>query len=430
MKIKTNFIFKRITGVSLMKYILLVLIILTFTKCTFIFKYGNAVNPKNATYSIKDINSKLGLIIVFADVKYFDKYVNFSHQIFKENAAYSDSINHEEKVRNYEQIIDEYFALKYPNIEFLNSIYTNHVDSVKGEKKNIIQINVISYESSDNLAYNILALFTLGILPIYGDHELNINTVFWDKDGSPHEMENLQSKYGQRTFMGWIFLVWGSLLGPKEQDIWPTILDYELQKFNQIEKNIQDKFSGNHEIKVRMNSNASLFKAIQTAQIDKAKKAIQEGVDLNSTNNEYGMTALMLATYKKHSDIVKELIDAGANVNDSVKRIDSRKTYVSDSISGNTKTTTYNITTITYDWTALMFAVESGDLALIRMLCPKTNHESRALAFKLNLMYRQDLSTDRESGNLGMMILQRVINSNNIANTYDIENALNECINK
>lgn len=51
--------------------------------------------------------------------------------------------------------------------------------------------------------------------------------------------------------------------------------------------------------------------------IETVKKYIRLGLDVNDVTNRYGMTALMLASDEKgHEDVVKLLLDAGADVND------------------------------------------------------------------------------------------------------------------
>lgn len=59
--------------------------------------------------------------------------------------------------------------------------------------------------------------------------------------------------------------------------------------------------------------NVELSNAARDGDLSKIKILLAPRVDLNF-RNEYGMTPLMLASYMKHLDVVRELIKSGASL--------------------------------------------------------------------------------------------------------------------
>ena len=58
-----------------------------------------------------------------------------------------------------------------------------------------------------------------------------------------------------------------------------------------------------------------LHSAVQLGKLEKVKKLIASGMDVNKKDDTLEYTALHLAVKKKNIDIIKELVKAGANVN-------------------------------------------------------------------------------------------------------------------
>ena len=58
----------------------------------------------------------------------------------------------------------------------------------------------------------------------------------------------------------------------------------------------------------------ALIEALENGDIDKVKKFIEEGMNVNTTHN--GVTPLMIAASKGHADIAEVIIQAGVNVNE------------------------------------------------------------------------------------------------------------------
>lgn len=58
-----------------------------------------------------------------------------------------------------------------------------------------------------------------------------------------------------------------------------------------------------------------LMQAAGKGQLDIVKVLVDKGADVNARNNEYGLTPLIYAASKGHLDVVKFLVDKGADVN-------------------------------------------------------------------------------------------------------------------
>ena len=67
------------------------------------------------------------------------------------------------------------------------------------------------------------------------------------------------------------------------------------------------------------NINEKLLETVELNEIDEVKKLIKEGADVNAVD-EYGRTALYLASILGHGEIVKMLIEKGADVNPVVDK--------------------------------------------------------------------------------------------------------------
>jgi hypothetical protein len=55
------------------------------------------------------------------------------------------------------------------------------------------------------------------------------------------------------------------------------------------------------------------FNAVESGDYDEVKRLVEAGADVNAKDN-YGYTALMLATQQGHTEVIKLLIEAGADV--------------------------------------------------------------------------------------------------------------------
>ena len=61
-----------------------------------------------------------------------------------------------------------------------------------------------------------------------------------------------------------------------------------------------------------------LLTAAKRGEVEKVKAVLAEGANLETTDSLLGATPLQLAAQGGHKDIVKLLLDAGANVNASL----------------------------------------------------------------------------------------------------------------
>lgn len=91
---------------------------------------------------------------------------------------------------------------------------------------------------------------------------------------------------------------------------------------------------------VAMAEECSLCDYAITGNLPEVKKLLDEGVDVNATN-QYGQTPLMMAAWHVHKPVLDALLEAGADVN-----------------------TTAGYAT-GYGWTALMFAARSGNTDIV-----------------------------------------------------------------
>jgi ankyrin repeat protein len=67
--------------------------------------------------------------------------------------------------------------------------------------------------------------------------------------------------------------------------------------------------------------NNKLIQAAKDGNIADVKTALKEGADINAKYNTNGLTALEAAWWEGHKDIVKMLLDMGADVNNLAKDI-------------------------------------------------------------------------------------------------------------
>ena len=86
--------------------------------------------------------------------------------------------------------------------------------------------------------------------------------------------------------------------------------------------------------------NEPFFDAVAKGQTPRMLLLLKSGLDVNTRNSE-GMTALMLAAKKGHTDTVQALLDREADIN-------AQATY--------------------YGWTALAYAANQGHEQIVRLL--------------------------------------------------------------
>lgn len=80
-----------------------------------------------------------------------------------------------------------------------------------------------------------------------------------------------------------------------------------------------------------------------TGNLPEVKKLLDEGVDVNATN-QYGQTPLMMAAWHARQPVLDALLEAGADVNTTAGHAEG------------------------YGWTALMFAARSGGTGIVNTL--------------------------------------------------------------
>lgn len=119
----------------------------------------------------------------------------------------------------------------------------------------------------------------------------------------------------------------------------------------------------------------SMIKAVKRNDIPLVKRALSVGVDVNAKEKDkYGWTALLWACEKNFVEMVKHLLDQGANVNahDSYDWtgliLSSRKGHVEIVKRLLDKGADINQTTADSKWTALMWTAQEGRTEVARLL--------------------------------------------------------------
>ncbi|MBN2891701.1 MAG: ankyrin repeat domain-containing protein [Bacteroidales bacterium] len=69
---------------------------------------------------------------------------------------------------------------------------------------------------------------------------------------------------------------------------------------------------------ITLQNNKNLAQAIKTGSLSKVKKLLSGDIDINNTAGGYCETPLILACYHKNYNITKEIISAGANINQKI----------------------------------------------------------------------------------------------------------------
>ena len=113
---------------------------------------------------------------------------------------------------------------------------------------------------------------------------------------------------------------------------------------------------------------------LMTCANTRAVKAVADllthGADINATENNKDQTPLMWAAAEGHADVIKLLIDRGANVNARSKTVLEPAPFLipTESTMGQNFPTTTRFRKFTGNFTPLLFAVQSGDIDSARHL--------------------------------------------------------------
>ncbi len=106
-----------------------------------------------------------------------------------------------------------------------------------------------------------------------------------------------------------------------------------------------------------------LMTCARTGNVDGVNALTTYGADINAKEPERGQTALMWAAAEKHSAVVESLVEIGAEIN-----VRSRKVGLPPQILSPTYSEYSFFPKTKGDFSALMFAAQSGDLGSIQAL--------------------------------------------------------------
>ena len=150
------------------------------------------------------------------------------------------------------------------------------------------------------------------------------------------------------------------------------LMALEKRDFNAVKSLVEqgaDIESKNNEFGIN-----ALLAASITGDVESVKYLISKGANVNATAERRGETALLIATENGYFEIVKVLIENGAKIN--AKDVDGFTALMIASLTGHTNIAKYlisknadlNIKDKKYGATALMYASGKGNLELVRAL--------------------------------------------------------------
>lgn len=164
-------------------------------------------------------------------------------------------------------------------------------------------------------------------------------------------------------------------------------------------------------LKAKANPNAAesngvtpLMTCSRTGTLEGVKALIASGADVNATDGDRGQTALMRAAAQKHTEVVRTLVAAKADVHVRSKKIDlydpmmaitySKKAYFPDEKGG---------------FSALMFAAQSGDIESARILLDAGANADEGTAFDGTPLV---VASQNGHEKLALLLLERGANPN------------------
>lgn len=106
-----------------------------------------------------------------------------------------------------------------------------------------------------------------------------------------------------------------------------------------------------------------LMTCARTGSVDGVNALLTKGADINASEPERGQTALMWAAAEKHSAVVESLGEAGADI-----KARSLKVALPEQVFAPTYSEHVYFPKTKGDFTALMFAAQSGDLGSVKAL--------------------------------------------------------------
>jgi ankyrin repeat protein len=115
---------------------------------------------------------------------------------------------------------------------------------------------------------------------------------------------------------------------------------------------------------------APLMTCANTGTIDAVKALLDQGADVNSTETTQEQTALMWAAAEKHHQVVKLLVERGANINAVSKITPEPEPFMvkTPGSMGQNFPSTLRFREATGGFTALLFAAQQGDLESTKIL--------------------------------------------------------------
>jgi ankyrin repeat protein len=125
--------------------------------------------------------------------------------------------------------------------------------------------------------------------------------------------------------------------------------------------------SGADPNKSGFNGQTPLMNCIHTGAVNAVKALVAHGADVNASEHREEQTALMWAVAGKQPDMVKILVDAGANINARSKFIEEPEPFIiqlepGDTIFGTNFAPNVRFPEVTGGFTPIYFAAQQGDI--------------------------------------------------------------------